>query len=82
MFKTLWKSYRQTKEAREDTNAPLVLIMPAIKMAIILDETLRIDDVLERLEESQAKAQRHKSPHAAYALGYYHGVCRRIEDDN
>ena len=47
-----------------------------------LNGALSIDNVLENLEESQAKAQRHKSPHAAYALGYYHGVCKRINDDN
>jgi len=47
-----------------------------------LNGTLSVDNVLENLEESQAKAQRHKSPHAAYALGYYHGVCQRINDDN
>ena len=47
-----------------------------------LDETLSIDNVLMNLEESQASAQRHKSPHAAFALGYYNGVCKRINDDN
>ena len=47
-----------------------------------LDESLSINQVLERLDESQAGAQRHKSPHAAFALGYYDGVCRRIEEDN
>ena len=47
-----------------------------------LNGTLNIDNILNNLEESQAKAQRHKSPHAAYALGYYYGVCKRINDDN
>lgn len=47
-----------------------------------LDETLSINDVLENLEESQAQAQRHKSPHAAFALGYYHGVCQRTNNNN
>lgn len=47
-----------------------------------LNGSLSIDSVLANLEESQAKAQRHKSPHAAYALGYYHGVCKRTNDDN
>ena len=47
-----------------------------------LNGSLTIDNVLAGLEESQARAQRHKSPHAAYALGYYHGVCHRIEEDN
>lgn len=47
-----------------------------------LDGSLSIDNVLANLDESQARAQRHKSPHAAYALGYYHGVCQRTQDDN
>lgn len=47
-----------------------------------LDGSLSIDNVLSHLDDSQAKAQRHKSPHAAYALGYYHGVCQRTNDDN
>lgn len=47
-----------------------------------LDGSLSIDKVLANLDESQARAQRHKSPHAAYALGYYYGVCKRIQDDN
>lgn len=47
-----------------------------------LESTIDIDKVLFSLEESQAKAQRHKSPHADFALGYYHGVCQRTIDDN
>ena len=47
-----------------------------------LNGNLNIDDVLDNLEESQAGAQRHKSPHAAYALGYYDGICQRTIDDN
>ena len=47
-----------------------------------LNESLSIDKVLINLDESQAGAQRHKSPHAAFALGYYHGVCQRTNDDN
>lgn len=47
-----------------------------------LDGSLSIDNVLANLDESQVRAQRHKSPHAAYALGYYHGVCQRKRDDN
>lgn len=39
-----------------------------------LDEKINLGDLLESLEESQAKAQRHKSPHAAYAKGYLDGV--------
>lgn len=47
-----------------------------------LDGSLSIDNVLGNLEESQAGAQRHRSPHAAFALGYYDGVCQRIINDN
>lgn len=47
-----------------------------------LNGSLNVDMVLSNLEESQAKAQRHKSPHVAFALGYYHGVRQRINDDN
>lgn len=39
-----------------------------------LDEKINLGDLLESLDESQAKAQRHKSPHAAYAKGYLDGV--------
>lgn len=47
-----------------------------------LNGSLCIDTVLSGLEESQAGAQRHKSPHAAFALGYYNGVCERTKVDN
>ncbi len=33
-----------------------------------------LENLLDNLEESQAAAQRHKSPHAAYARGYFDGV--------
>jgi hypothetical protein len=39
-----------------------------------LDEEINLGDLLNQLEDSQAKAQRHKSPHAAYAKGYLDGV--------
>lgn len=39
-----------------------------------LDEQINLGVLLESLEESQAQAQRHKSPHAAYAQGYLDGV--------
>lgn len=39
-----------------------------------LVEKVNIADVLDKLEESQAQQQRHKSPHAAFALGYLKGV--------
>lgn len=39
-----------------------------------LVESINLNDLLNSLEESQAKGQRHKSPHAAYALGYLDGV--------
>ena len=47
-----------------------------------LNGDLNIKSVLQNLEESQAGAQRHKSPHVAFALGYYKGVCQRTNDDN
>lgn len=39
-----------------------------------LDEQINLSELLNSLEESQAKGQRHKSPHAAYAQGYLDGV--------
>ena len=39
-----------------------------------LDEEINLGDLLDSLDESQAQAQRHKSPHAAYAKGYLDGV--------
>jgi hypothetical protein len=39
-----------------------------------LDEQINLSNLLNSLEESQAQAQRHKSPHAAYAQGYLDGV--------
>lgn len=47
-----------------------------------LNGNLNIDSVLENLEESQAGAQRHKSPRAAFALGYYNGICQRTNNEN
>lgn len=47
-----------------------------------LDEHVDIANVLDGLSDSQAGAQRHKSPHAAFALGYYDGVRQRTIDDN
>lgn len=47
-----------------------------------LNGDLSVNQVLQNLDESQAGAQRHKSPHAAYALGYCDGVYKRINDDN
>lgn len=38
-------------------------------------EKFDIEQILDGLEESQAKEQRHKSAHAAFARGYYNGVC-------
>lgn len=37
-------------------------------------ENFSISNILDSLEESQAGSQRHKSPHAAFALGYLNGV--------
>ena len=39
-----------------------------------LDEKINLRNLLGSLEESQAQAQRHKSPHAAYAKFYLDGV--------
>jgi len=39
-----------------------------------LDEQINLSNLLNSLEENQAQAQRHKSPHAAYAQGYLEGV--------
>lgn len=39
-----------------------------------LDEKINLGNLLDSLEDSQAQAQRHKSPHAAYAKGYLDGV--------
>ena len=47
-----------------------------------LNGDFNIKSVLENLEESQAGEQRYKSPHVAFALGYYKGICRRTNDDN
>ncbi|WP_308659795.1 hypothetical protein [uncultured Alistipes sp.] len=37
-------------------------------------EKIDLEAILNSLEESQAQGQRHKSPHAGYAKGYYGGV--------
>lgn len=39
-----------------------------------LIENIDLEQLFNSLEDSQAKAQRHKSPHAAYAQGYLDGV--------
>lgn len=39
-----------------------------------LIEHFDIGEILDSLEESQAQNQRHKSPHAAFAQGYFDGV--------
>ena len=39
-----------------------------------LNEQINLNNLLDSLEESQAKEHRHKSPHAAYAQGYLDGV--------
>lgn len=38
------------------------------------DEHINLNSVLNSIEESQKGERRHRSPHAAYALGYYNGV--------
>lgn len=44
------------------------------ELGLQMAEDFCIADELEQLEESQAQQQRHKSPHAAFALGYLKGV--------
>ena len=39
----------------------------------------QIQRIMETLPTDQGGV---KSPHAAFALGYYHGVCQRTNDDN
>lgn len=39
-----------------------------------LIEHFHIGAILDSLEESQAQNLRHKSPHAAFAQGYFNGV--------
>lgn len=43
-------------------------------LGLQMAEDFSIADVLNQLEDSQAQQQRHKSPHAAFAQGYYDGV--------
>lgn len=44
------------------------------ELGLQMAEEFSIAEVLEQLDESQAQQQRHKSPHAAFALGYFKGV--------
>ena len=44
------------------------------ELGLQMAEDFSIADVLDQLEDSQAQQQRHKSPHAAFALGYHNGV--------
>lgn len=44
-----------------------------------LDRAENIGVDLTLLKESQAGTVRHKSPHAAWALGYMHGVMKSYE---
>lgn len=46
------------------------------RLGLQLAESFDIGQIIDGLEESQAKEQRHKSPHAAFAQGYYDGVCK------
>ncbi|WP_314205274.1 MULTISPECIES: hypothetical protein [Capnocytophaga] len=39
-----------------------------------LEEIINLSEIFDSLEESQAKNQRHKSPHSAFAQGYLDGV--------
>ncbi len=44
------------------------------ELGLQMAEDFSISEVLDNLDESQAQNQRHKSPHAAFALGYLNGV--------
>ena len=37
-------------------------------------EQIDLEKIMKELDHSQAGAQRHKSPQAAYAKGYYDGI--------
>ena len=39
-----------------------------------LEEIINLSEIFDSLEESQAKNQRHKRPHSAFAQGYLDGV--------
>jgi len=43
------------------------------------EEKIDLGSLLDSLEESQKGERRHKSPHAAYALGYLNGVKKSYE---
>lgn len=45
------------------------------RLGLQLASSFDIGQIIDSLEESQAQEQRHKSPHAAFARGYYNGVC-------
>lgn len=47
-----------------------------------LIENLDINNILSKLKESQTGAQKHKSPLAAFAIGYYDGVCAKTKIRN
>lgn len=49
------------------------------RLGLQLAESFDIGQIIDSLEESQAKEQRHKSPHAAFAQGYYDGVCQAYD---
>ncbi len=38
------------------------------------EEHINLNSVLNAIEDSQKGDRRHRSPHAAYSLGYYNGV--------
>ncbi len=44
------------------------------KLGYQMSEHFDIGQIIDGLEESQAQNQRHKSPHAAFALGYLNGI--------
>ena len=46
----------------------------AYKHGLEREENIRLLDVLKDIKKSQRGDRRHRSPHAAYALGYLDGV--------
>lgn len=43
-------------------------------LGLKMKEDVNIHEIIDGLEESQAQNQRHKSPHAVFALGYLNGI--------
>ena len=79
----LWRIYLTIRGgALGVTNVQLVLIKKDLKLGNNLIENLDINNILSKFKESQAGVQRHKSPLAAFAIGYYDGVCAKTKKRN